>query len=100
MSDVPVPDAAITAAAQALYKHFASFTHVSGNEMLRMERAARDALAATAPVIAAQAAAAERERIARLAEQHNAIYPAVTDSSDLVKALPFADLIRQRGTTT
>ena len=42
--------------------------------------------------------AGERECCAALAESYGAIYPAVTDSSDLVKALAFADLIRQEAT--
>lgn len=39
----------------------------------------------------------ERARIRQLAINKGAIYPAVTDSSDLVKAVPFADLLWEDG---
>ena len=66
---VPLPDTAVHAAAQAIYPE-TTHNHMSGNEMLRCERIARLALAAAAPALRAQGAAAERERWLRFAHEH------------------------------
>ncbi len=80
-----IPQAATDAAAEALGK----YKPKPSSPRPYLQEAARVMLTAAAPHIAA----AERERVRQLAITKGAIFPAATDSSDLVKAVPFADLL-------
>jgi hypothetical protein len=96
-------DAALTAALQAADKALDCVDEIPTFGRLRTpldERPAiimRAALEAAAPLIAAEAAAAERERIRQIAIRHDVFYLVMIEAKDGVHDVtrPFADLLEE-----